>query len=118
MVDTTILERPGNREALDLWHSVTADVLRSGYDLTARQMAMLLTIYKAQVPVTVKMLSDTLFIPKAAVSRGLDTLSKKGLIEREIDEQDRRNVILLPTDKGTLFLAEFSETVMQKIAEI
>lgn len=118
MVDITLLDKPGNREALDLWHSVTAEVLRDGVDLSARQMAMLLSVYKAKEPVTVKYLSQQLFVPKAAVSRGLDALSKKGFIERSVDPTDRRNVIVLPTEDGAFFLANFSETVMQKIGEM
>ena len=64
-------------EALNLWRSaLTESVRRDGPDLSARQMAVLMTIYLADPPHTVRGLSEGLNIAKPAVTRALDRLSE------------------------------------------
>lgn len=99
-------------EALDLWRgAIVESVRREGPDLSARQMALLLTVYITSPPHTVRGLADVLKVSKPAVTRAIDCLSKHGLVKRKIDETDRRSVLIQRTVKGSVFLREFGELI-------
>jgi DNA-binding MarR family transcriptional regulator len=99
-------------QALDLWRNVLVDTVRSaGPDLSARQLAIVLTVYLTPSPHTVRGLAALLRISKPAVTRALDRLGMLGLARRRRDEQDRRSVLVQRTVKGSVFLSDFAETV-------
>ena len=107
----TILElSPVN--SLDLWRlSITESVRRESPDLSARQMALLLTVYLTPPPHTVRGLAEILAVSKPAVTRALDRLSELELLRRKIDETDRRSVLVQRTVRGSVFLREFGEII-------
>ncbi|HWI28317.1 MAG TPA: MarR family winged helix-turn-helix transcriptional regulator [Stellaceae bacterium] len=99
-------------QALDLWRNVLVDTVRSaGPDLSARQLAIVLTVYLTPPPHTVRGLAALLRISKPAVTRALDRLGMLGLARRRRDEQDRRSVLVQRTVKGSVFLSDFAESV-------
>ncbi|MBP5858643.1 MarR family transcriptional regulator [Marivibrio halodurans] len=101
-----------SNQALSLWHGAIAEsVRREGPDLSARQMAVLLTIYLGEPPHTVRGLAEALNVAKPAVTRAVDRLSELGLVRRKPDDQDRRSVLLQRTVKGSVFLTEFADIV-------
>jgi DNA-binding MarR family transcriptional regulator len=103
----------GPQDALALWRvAIVASVRAGGHDLSARQMALLLTVYQTQGPHTVRGLASGLRISKPAVTRALDALGQKGLLRRKRDEADLRNVLVQRTVKGSVFLTEFAERIM------
>ena len=61
---------------------------------------------------------EFLAISKAAVSQMLSSLERRGLINRKVDPQNRRNLILSLTSTGRIALKEKSVEVDQRIAEI
>ena len=70
-------------EALDLWRRVTVTTVRSDApDLTARQLAVLMTVRLQPAPHTVRGLAATLNVGKPAITRALDTLSRLGFVQR------------------------------------
>lgn len=100
-------------EALDLWRTVlVTGVRRAGPDLSSRQLALLLTVYLTPPPHTVRGLAATLNVSKPAISRALDRLGRLGFLRRKRDEADRRNVLVQRTVKGSVFLTEFAQLVM------
>ncbi|NQV48067.1 MAG: MarR family transcriptional regulator [Rhodospirillaceae bacterium] len=100
-------------QALDIWRRAIVDsVRRDAPDLSARQMALLLTVYLTESPHTVRGLAETLKISKPAVTRALDRLSEFGMVRRKPDETDRRSVLIQRTVKGSVFLREFSELIV------
>jgi DNA-binding MarR family transcriptional regulator len=100
-------------EALDLWRTVlVTSVRRAGPDLSSRQLALLLTVYLTPPPHTVRGLAAGLNVSKPAVSRALDRLGQLGFLRRKRDETDRRNVLVQRTVKGSVFLTEFAQLVM------
>jgi DNA-binding MarR family transcriptional regulator len=100
-------------EGLDLWRlALCESVRRSGPDLSARQLAILLTVYLTAPPHTVRGLAEILNISKPAVTRALDRLGMLGLARRKRDEADKRNVLVQRTVKGSVFLTEFSEIMV------
>ncbi len=99
-------------QALDLWRDVLVETVRSaGPDLSARQLAIVLTVYLTPPPHTVRGLAALLRISKPAVTRALDRLGMLGLARRRRDDADRRSVLVQRTVKGSVFLSEFAEMV-------
>lgn len=100
-------------QALHLWRrAVVESVRRETPDLSARQMAVLLTVYLTPAPHTVRGLAATLKISKPAITRALDRLGDYGLLKREVDEADRRSVLVQRTEAGQAFLGHFGELVV------
>jgi DNA-binding MarR family transcriptional regulator len=87
-------------------------VRRDSADLSARQMALLLTVYLTPPPHTVRGLAVTLNVSKPAVTRALDRLSELGMIKRKVDEADRRSVLVQRTVKGSVYLREFGDMIV------
>lgn len=101
-------------EALDLWRRVTVQAVRSeAPDLTARQMAVLMTVRLQPAPHTVRGLAATLNVGKPAITRALDTLTKLGFVERRRDPKDGRNVFVEGTPKGDLFLDTLGQAILR-----
>jgi DNA-binding MarR family transcriptional regulator len=99
-------------EALDLWRHVLVDSVRqAGPDLSARQLALVLTVYTSSAPHTVRGLASMLKISKPAVTRALDRLGKLGIVRRKVDETDRRSILVQRTVKGSVFLRDFADLV-------
>jgi len=103
-----------NLEALQLWRgALVASVRRAGPDLSARQLALLLTVYLTPPPHTVRGLAATLNVSKPAITRALDRLGRLGYVKRKRDTEDRRNVLVQRTVKGSIFLTEFGQMVLE-----
>lgn len=100
-------------DALDIWRrTIVSSVRRDAPDLSARQMALLLTVYLTPPPHTVRGLADLLKVSKPAVTRAVDRLSELGMIRRKVDDDDRRSVLLQRTVKGSVFLREYGELIV------
>ena len=95
----------------------TGTVRRAGPDLSARQLALLLTVYLTPQPHTVRGLAATLNISKPAVTRSLDRLGKLGFVRRVRDETDRRSVLIQHTVQGSVYLSEFAEAIVKAMPE-
>ncbi len=106
-------------QALDLWRrAVLAGVRREAPDLSARQMAVLLTVYLTSPPHTVRGLAATLNVSKPAITRALDRLGQFEMVRRKVDDADRRNVLVQRTIKGSVFLREWGSIVSEAATEL
>ena len=81
-------------------------------DLTQRQMAVLISVYRAQVSVTVRALSADLNVGKPAITRAIDRLESLGLVRRMADIRDKRSVLIGRTVAGAVYLRDLSERVV------
>jgi DNA-binding MarR family transcriptional regulator len=105
-------------QALDLWRrSVVRSVRNDSPDFSSRQMAVLLTVYITQPPLTVRGSAAELNISKPAITRALDRLGEFGLVRRKPDETDRRSIEVQRTVKDSVFLSEFSEMIIRSSGE-
>ena len=105
-------------QALRLWHDVTLDLVREDdIDLSARQMAILLTIYLEVPPHTVRGLAKRLNVTKPVITRALDSMGGLDLVSRRRDDLDRRNVIVQRTVRGALFLEKLGDRIARCAAE-
>ena len=106
-------------EALRLWHSVHLNFVRGHEpDLSARQMAILLTVYLEAPPHTVRGLAGRLRVSKPVITRALDSMGKHNLVTRRRDEHDRRNVLIHRTVGGALYLERLGDTVRDLAQQI
>jgi len=99
-------------EALSSWMETLVAYVRSGQpDLTNRQMALLLLVYRTEGPHTVRGLASILGVSKPVVTRALNTLGRLGYLRRERDERDRRNIFVTRTSVGAEFLEGFRRLI-------
>lgn len=106
-------------EALQLWHRVNlGSVLATQPDLSARQMAILTTVYMEAGPHTVRSLAQCLQITISPVTRALDTLGRYGLVDRGPDPTDKRSVLVRRTAQGSRYLSDFAERIRYEAQEL
>jgi DNA-binding MarR family transcriptional regulator len=106
-------------QALKLWHDVTFDLVRDEQaDLSARQIAVLLTVYLEPPPHTVRGLAAKLGVTKPAITRALDTMGRLGLLTRRRDEADRRNVLVQRTLDGALAVERLGDIIVNRHREL
>ena len=84
-------------------------------ELTSRQMYILLTIYLAEPPHTVRGLAAQMNVAKPVVTRALHALEKLELVRRKKDEEDRRSVLVQRTVKGAVFLRDFADMIDRSV---
>lgn len=112
-----VLLRPG--QALRLWHDVSLTLVRDdAADLSTRQLTVLITVYLEPQPHTVRGLAAKLRVTKPVITRALDTMGRQGLLTRKRDPTDRRNVLVLRTVSGALFLERLGDLVVAKAAAL
>lgn len=99
-------------ESIEQWMDALIGYVRSGEcDLSNRQMALLLVIYKTPDPHTVRGLAATLRVSKPVITRALNTLSALGYLRRERDDSDRRSIFIARTSTGARFLERFEKII-------
>ncbi len=99
-------------ESLNLWSRILLRGMKeANHDLSTRQSAIMLSVYLADSPQSVKSLAAALHISKAAICRAVDVLSHQGLIRRKREEADKRQVTLQRTIKGSVYLSEMAEII-------
>ena len=104
-------------QALDLWRgAIVEGVRRDAPDLSARQMALVLTVYLTPPPHTVRGLAKLLNVSKPAITRALDRLEIHGLLRRKVDDSDRRSILVQRTVKGSVYLREFGDIIVDSAA--
>ena len=99
----------------DFAHALVTD---SEPDLSARQLAILLTIYLDPPPHTVRRLATRLGVTKPVITRALDSMGKLDLVARRRDESDRRNVLIRRTVKGALAVERLGDLLASKAQDL
>jgi DNA-binding MarR family transcriptional regulator len=74
-------------------------------DLSARQLAVLLTLRLTGEPQTVRGLAKHLNIARPCITRALDRLAEHGFTQRTVDTSDRRSVLISMLPPANDFLA-------------
>lgn len=107
------------QQALELWHGVTVHTVRDDApDMTARQLAVLMTVQASPGPHTVRGLAATLKVGKPAITRALDTLTRHGLVRRRRDHDDGRNVLVNCTSEGHAYVAGLADVIARRAADL
>jgi DNA-binding MarR family transcriptional regulator len=106
-------------QALKLLQDFSLVVVTDGEpDLSARQLAVLLTIYLEPPPHTVRGLAARLKVTKPVITRALDTMGKLQLVARRRDDVDRRNVVIQRTPKGALAVERLGDVLIAKAKDL
>ena len=107
-----------SRHAWKLWHAAwSALVHAEGPGQSTRQTANLPQVYIAPLLETLRCPADIPRIFNLAAVRVMDTLNHTKFARRKRDESDKRNVLILPIVKGSIFISE-SSTGMVVASEI
>ncbi len=106
-------------KGLELWRRTTLALVRDSdeADLSARQSAVLLTVYLTTPPHSVRRVAEELNISKPAVTRAVDRLSALGFVARKTGADDRRNVYLERTEKGAAYVRALGDIIAQNARE-
>lgn len=118
MKDKELIEKLKDMQELRVFAS---EILQRGFEnsITTRQEFDLLTRLKlSKVELTSLELSDKMELPKSNISRLVNALSKKGLIEKVKSEQDGRIYYLKLTDIGISELNKTYENYLSPLFEI
>jgi DNA-binding MarR family transcriptional regulator len=71
-----------------------------GLDLTPAHANVMMVLFETRRPMTARQLAENLQLSQVTVGRFVQALEKKGWLSRVRDVDDRRNLILTPTDKA------------------
>lgn len=101
-------------QALKLWQNVNLALVHDDApDLSSRQIAILLTVYLQSPPHTIRGLAKQLNVTKPVITRALDSMGILGLVSRRRDDNDKRNVLIQRTVKGSLMLESLGDLICQ-----
>ncbi len=121
MAEHTSLNSSGaaTTELVDVVSLVTqaiwADMRRSGRDIEPTQWATLRLISAG--PFTMGELARHKAISLPTMSRSVDMLARRGWVERFVDDADRRQTLVRPTEAGRQILADCRRQIEDLIDE-
>jgi len=105
-------------KALRLWRDVSLAMVRDDDpDLSARQMAILLSVYLDPPPHTVRGLAAKLGVTKPVITRALNAMGRHKLLTRRRDPDDKRNVLIQRTVEGALYLDRLAGMIRRAAQE-
>ena len=105
-------------KALDIWRRAIVESVRlDAPDLSARQMSLLLSVYLTPAPHTVRGLAELLKVSKPAITRAVNRLSELEMVRRKPDPDDKRSVLIQRTVRGSVFLREFGDLIVNAAKE-
>lgn len=106
--------------------SLTANLLKTalqkrlvsaGLDVTPEQMAVLKLLSTRQECVSMKFISEHTFRDSSAVSRLIDTLEKKKLLERTSNSVDKRIKMICISEKGSQVFKQASAVAKEHVTQ-
>ena len=89
----------------------------SEYDVTPSQYGVLSCLWQREFA-TPKQISEILCLETSTISGVLDRMQKKGLIDRVINRNDRREVRVVPTEKGKALEEPISKIIDEVNEEV
>ena len=89
----------------------------SEYDVTPSQYGVLSCLWQREFA-TPKQISESLCLETSTISGVLDRMQKKGLIDRVINRDDRREVRVVPTEKGKALEEPISKIIDEVNEEV
>lgn len=94
-----------------LFGALEQNVTPCGYNLSLSQVFSLQEIEER--PLTIGELAERLLLERSSVSRLIDNLEKNGFVNRALNEENRREVLVSLTDKGQRSLQKVQEKSLQ-----
>jgi DNA-binding MarR family transcriptional regulator len=103
---TTPAPLPAPIDRLRAWF--VAGVASKEPDLTARQMAVLLTVHRGNLQ-TVRDIAVHLNVSKPAITRATTRLIQLGYVSKEREKRDRRSVLISGTRTGATAVRKMAQ---------
>jgi DNA-binding MarR family transcriptional regulator len=85
-------------------------------DVSMREYDVLYTLSKCLEPVRLSELNRHVLLSQPALSRMVDRLAERGLVERKADPSDRRGVLLSLTEAGRVMQREIGRRHARSVA--
>ncbi|WP_052429219.1 MarR family winged helix-turn-helix transcriptional regulator [Mycolicibacterium rufum] len=76
-------------------------------DLSMSQFNVLTVLKRAERPITMGALADSISVRQASLTSVVDSLTKAGFVTRKVNPRDRRSVVVAISKKGDQFMTEF-----------
>ncbi len=94
-------------------HNVNQYLARelTDYDITPSQYAVMQVLWNNEGSCTPKMIADRLGLETSTISGTLERMQKKGLIDRLINMDDRREILVVLQEKGEQLRAPMARIV-------
>jgi len=86
------------------------------HDVSMREYDVLYTLSKCSAPLRIGELSQHVLLSQPALSRLVDRLAERGLIERKADPADRRGVLLSLTEAGRVMQRQIGRSHARSVA--
>lgn len=118
MKDENWLESMEKLGAVRLFSSLYVKKARKGALTTAQEVDMLFRIALAPEPLTPLELSHAMGVSKTIVSRLIEGLTGKRLVEKQYSREDRRSYFLMITDEGKQELDSMYSYYMDPLYEL
>ncbi|MDK1348629.1 MarR family transcriptional regulator [Streptomyces sp. 378] len=99
-LDTSPMDIVGPIKRIEAMLTTALEPLYEGAPLTAPELDALVQLRHAQSPVIARRLAETLGCSRAAVSKTLAKLEKRGFVERRPSPADRRAALVTVTPAG------------------
>ena len=96
-----------------LQETIISLVKKDSHDLSSRQLGCMLICYQSAGPHTVRGLASKLNVSKPSITRTIDKLAERDLVQRKPDLSDRRSVLVSRTNNGTAFIREIRSIILQ-----
>lgn len=94
------------------------DRLKLGFGSTLPRFDVLAALYRHADGITMTRLSKQLLVSNGNVTGIVDRLEAEGLVERDIDERDRRATLVALTEKGETFFTAMAILHQEWIDEL
>ncbi len=105
-----------NRLGFAVRAELAARFKEAGFSVTPKEWAILLLLWRDE-ELSVGAIADVTFRDKTTVSRLVERMVTKGLVERKTDPADRRKTILLPTAKALELQDELVPIARELVSE-
>ena len=116
-----VLEENVYLKVLEVKHVLEREIreLFEEHDLTSRQYNVLRTLYvRGSGGLSCQSIGEQLVTSVSDISRLIDRLSEKNLVERQRSEEDRRVVRIHLTEKGKQSCQAVDDRLVQRIEEL
>ena len=98
-----------------LW--VNESLQKSGYNITAEQFLLLDTLWM-EGPLSQQKIADVMLKDKNSVVKLVNSLEARGLVTREVNQNDRRENIVTVTKKGIKIQEPVTQAALNAVEQI
>jgi len=96
--------------------TLAAGFREQGEGLHPSQLRLLMAMHHGTV--TPSELAERMEVSPPTISKTIDVLERRGLVERTADENDRRKVLLAMTDQGRATLSSVFDAGIEQLSEV